>query len=67
MQRAIDEALEALEDGAEIDVPDDLVARLRHKLDGSAESWDAVLWELVDDDEIEDEDSEDSEDGGSLE
>jgi hypothetical protein len=66
VQRAIDEALEGLGDAAEI-IPDDLVERLSSKLEGSAKSWDAVLWDLVVADGSEDEDGEDSEDGESLE
>jgi hypothetical protein len=53
VQEAIDEAVarvKAMAD-AEIVVPDDLTDRIREKLKGSAQSWDAVLWTLVADGE----------------
>jgi DNA topoisomerase VI subunit B len=65
-QAAIEAARAALDGDEEIAVPSDLEARIREQLEGSAQAWDHVLWDLVDD-ESEDEDSEDSDDDESLE
>jgi hypothetical protein len=49
VQEVIDEAVarvEAMTD-AEITVPNDLEEQIRTQLDGSAKSWDQVLWDLV--------------------
>jgi hypothetical protein len=67
VQAAIKEALAALDENEEILIPSDLDAQIREQLDGSAQAWDHVLWDLVADDETEDEDGEDPEDGLSLE
>jgi DNA topoisomerase VI subunit B len=49
VQEAIDAAVVRVKamDDTEIVVPDDLEEEIREKLDGSAKSWDAVLWGLV--------------------
>jgi Protein of unknown function C-terminus (DUF2399) len=47
VQEAIKEALTSIDADEEIPIPDDLDQRLREALDGSAESWDRVLWKLV--------------------
>jgi hypothetical protein len=60
VQEAVEEALSYIDDEEAIPLPDDLEARVREELDGSAKSWDQVLWDLVADDEIE-ADEEDSE------
>jgi DNA topoisomerase VI subunit B len=63
VQEAIDEALGYIDEDENIAIPDDLEARIRERLDGSAKAWDQVLWELVADDEIEaDEEDVDDED-----
>jgi hypothetical protein len=68
VQPAIDEALEDLGDEEEIYMPNDLVERICHKLEeGSNQSRDEMLWDLVVEDESEDEDGEDLEDGECLE
>jgi hypothetical protein len=67
VQAAIEAALVNLDDGEEMLIPDDLDARIRAQLEGSAQAWDQVLWELVDDDESEDEDGEESDEDASLE
>jgi len=54
-------------DGEEIGMPDEVVERLCQKLEeGSEQSWDEILWDLVVEDETDEEDGEDSEDGESL-
>jgi DNA topoisomerase VI subunit B len=57
VQEAIDEAVARVEamDDAEITVPDDLEDQIREKLDGSAQSWDQVLWDLVTDEDLDEE------------
>jgi hypothetical protein len=53
VQGVIDEALTSIDEDEEVPMPDDLEARIRQQLNGSAKSWDQVLWNLVADDEIE--------------
>jgi hypothetical protein len=67
VQAAIKEALAAIDEDEEIPIPSDLEARIWEQLDGSAQAWDHVLWDLVDGDETEDENGEDSEAGEPLE
>jgi DNA topoisomerase VI subunit B len=54
VQEAIDAALADLEEEGEIAVPNDLAEQLRETLDGSAKSWDQVLWDLVHPEDAED-------------
>jgi hypothetical protein len=67
VQEAIEEALTYIDEDEEIPIPSDLEERIQEQRDGSAQAWDHVLWNLVAEDEIEDEDRADSEDGESLE
>jgi DNA topoisomerase VI subunit B len=57
VQEAIDEAVAKVEamDDAEIAVPNDLVHQIHEKLDGSAKSWDQVLWDLLTDEDLDEE------------
>jgi DNA topoisomerase VI subunit B len=57
LAEAIEDALGSIDGDEEIPVPDDLDARIRAKLEGSAKSWDQVLWDLVADDGLEEGDS----------
>jgi hypothetical protein len=47
LQQAIDAARDALPTDAEIAIPEDLEDQIREQLDGSAKSWDQVLWDLA--------------------
>jgi hypothetical protein len=51
-QRVVQETIEAslidIDNAPDIPMPDNLEERIREKLDGSARSWDQVLWDLVD-------------------
>jgi hypothetical protein len=51
-QRRVQETIEAsltdIDDEPDIPMPDNLKERIREKLDGSARSWDQVLWNSVD-------------------
>jgi DNA topoisomerase VI subunit B len=47
VQAAIEEALAYIDDDEEMPIPDDLATRINEALDGSAHSWDRVLWTLV--------------------
>jgi predicted nucleic acid-binding protein len=58
VQEAIEEALTYIDEDEEILIPNDLEVRIREKLEGSAKSWDQVLWDLVADDEIEEDEEE---------
>jgi DNA topoisomerase VI subunit B len=53
VEEAIADALTCLDEDEEIAMPDDFEARIREKLDGSAQSWDQVLWNLIADEEDE--------------
>jgi hypothetical protein len=55
VQEAIDAALADLEEEGEVAVPNDLEAQIREKLDGSDKSWDRVLWDLVTDEDLDEE------------
>jgi hypothetical protein len=59
VQEAIEEVLPGIDEDEEIHAPSDLEERIREKLDGSAQAWDQVLWDLVASDEIEHESSAD--------
>jgi DNA topoisomerase VI subunit B len=56
VQQAIDDAIDNLEAEEDIPVPDDLADRIRDKLKGSARAWDDVLWDLVTDEDRDEED-----------
>jgi DNA topoisomerase VI subunit B len=55
VQEAIDAVLAALEEEGEAAVPNDLEEHIREQLDGSAKSWDQVLWDLVTDEDLDEE------------
>jgi hypothetical protein len=56
VQQAIDEAIDNLEEQGDIPVPDDLAKRIGEKLKGSARAWDDMLWDLVTDEDLDEED-----------
>jgi hypothetical protein len=63
-QEAIDEALASIDENEEIPIPGNLDARIQEILDGSAKAWDQVLWDLVTDEDLDEDDLEDSEVNG---
>jgi DNA topoisomerase VI subunit B len=63
VQEAIEEALTYIDEDEEIPIPNDLEARIREQLNGSAKSWDQVLWELAAEGEIEADDQDPGDDG----
>jgi DNA topoisomerase VI subunit B len=58
VQEAIDEAVRDIDENEEMPIPDDLEATIPEQLDGSAKAWDQVLWDLVADEDLGEEDSE---------
>jgi hypothetical protein len=66
VQGAIEEALTSIDEDEEIPIPDDLEARIREQLNGSAKSWDQVLWNLVADDDIEEDEEEPGDEDSEL-
>jgi hypothetical protein len=62
VQQVIDAAIANLEQQEEQPVPEDLADRILNKLKGSARAWDDVLWDLVTDEDLGDEEHEADED-----
>jgi hypothetical protein len=47
LEEALEEAMGYIDEDEDICIPDDLEACIRARLNGSAKSWDQVLWDLV--------------------